>query len=420
MKKYFPIVSIIFSFLFVLAACSNQAIIDTNSAVIGNAEADTPEESVTSVHDNQTKDTSPGQEVTVYEDGNYFYYRELIEITTTEILGCETGLIDFRSQDGQRPNITYIDDDLNLYTISTQTDPTDPNGIVYCELGRYDPDAKEYKAIVKLDSKNAHGYFLGVSESYIIWKKVYANGKNLLSELHVCDKNGEGDIVFFTDHINPETGRIYEFNYNPTVIIGDKVYFDAVTGLNDGITEMDVLCYDRITGEVNVVSNMAKRPVRYLDGIAYLKKGEGTNSRLFSYIDGRESFLMDLAEDTADYAFSGDKICRSVYNYEDPNSGKILISSMSIFYGEEEIPLIEGKKSNYTYHVQSNGEAMIWEITNPEKPVYYDIINDRFVRIDDEEIGYYGSFAGSDFIVFFTQSDPEDPDSPMRYINIRS
>ncbi|MBR6561535.1 MAG: hypothetical protein IKK78_00830, partial [Oscillospiraceae bacterium] len=71
------------------------------------------------------------------------------------------------------------------------------------------------------------------------------------------------------------------------------------------------------------------------------------------------------------------------------------------------------------YHIQGNESVMVWEITNPEKPVYYDIENDRFVRLSNENTAYYGAYVGDGFVLFLSQVDTSDPETPLSYIRIR-
>lgn len=385
----------VISFMIVLTACSQNDVPSQGDFLESKPE------------------TEARADVTVrfYEDDNYIYSKEITEFSKFD-QSFETGIVDIKPVYGQMPTITHIDDDLNLYTFVSSSD-------IY-ELGKYNLLTEEYSPIVTLEDNNTFGFILDVDCKYIVWKEVVAEGPKQSSSLHLFNKSEESDIEFYSDKINPDTGSIYVLDSNPAVIIGDKVIFDTVTGHgNDGSIEMDILCYDIVSENVTMVAEMAKRPMRYHDGVAYLRKNADNNSSLYSLINGKELFIADLDENIADYSFLGNTLCRSVNNYDDPNEEKLHVYSTSLYVGETSIPLIEGKQSNYTYNVRSNDKVLVWEITNPEKPIYYDIVNDRFVQLDQEEKRLYSSFAGKDFVLFLYRMN-DDANSPIHYILINS
>jgi len=353
------------------------------------------------------------------EDNNYYYNRDLVDFSVSVNAEYETGIIELPIVGDSMPSIIHVDNAQNFYTI-TQSQ----NENIFCELGKYNINEKKYTAILTLDNGMTDGIVLGISEDYIVWKEIILTSDEVITKLHLYNQLNKTDSAFFVNNIDPETNSVYEINSNPVVILDNKVFFDEVTGYSAGNIEMNLLCYDIKEKNIILISDMAKRPSPYLDGIAYLKKSENSHSKLFSYVSGKVSAIDSISddylnEDTADFSTFDSLIFKSIHNYESEQQKNSVIST-SLYLGKDEHLLLKGKQSNYTYGVRSNGLAAVWEVTNPEKPVYYDIMNDRFVRLSDEPSGYYASFITKDAIVFLTYSEPNNEQSPQKYILIKT
>lgn len=413
MKKTFIFILLTLVMLTALIACSNGDLETPGGPSPEPTEAVGNESPTLEGGNNEspTPEITPAQTAAPYEDDNYIYNREVLEFTAYDDANYETGIFTLPSVRGQTPGVTCMEPDGTLYTIAMSNDAP-----VFSEIGKYSIEDQQYTPLITLDDGNSLGYMLGLGEDFIVWKEVILSGEQMITKLHMCDKSGAEDEVIYSDAINPETGGVYAENSNPVVILGSKVFFDTILGYDDeGFIMMDVLCYDAEKKEISVVAKMAKQPSPYLDGISYLKRGENNEPLLYANIDGEETFITEFGDDTADYTVIGETVYKSLFNYYDPVS----VTSTNIYIGEETQPLLEGKNTNYTYHIQGNESAMVWEITNPEKPVYYDIENDRFVRLGNENSAYYGAYVGDGFVLFLSQVDTSDPETPLSYIRLR-
>jgi hypothetical protein len=360
-----------------------------------------------------------------YEDKNYIYYRPLVDYNEYSETQYQTGCLNLPLVYGIQPTITIIDDALNMYTV-TMNDPQS-NEPLFCELGIYDFINDIYSPFITLDSGHSIGFIAAVSENYIVWEESLDGYSWGITQLHLFDKENQQDIVFYSHTINPETGKVYQSNFNSAVIIGDKVFFDDMTGIVEGQYQMNIFCYDIPSRTIEVISPMAKRPVRYENGIAYLKKMANSEySVLYYYGNSQERALDILSEDAlndrniADIAISGSTVFLSKNNYEndDTTADKTHVLSTDLYVGKDSAPIISGKTSNYTYGARTNGEIVIWEVTNPEKPVFYDTDKEIFVRLSDADERYYASFITSDAVIFLAYSEQYNEVSPLDYILI--
>jgi hypothetical protein len=370
----------------------------------------------------------PPASSSVNEDNNYTYNRALLNYADRYETPYQTGVLDLPLVHGMRPMVTAIDDHLNLYTLASSSALTSNSQTLFCELGMYDLNRNAYTPLVTLDNGVSLGFISAVSSQYLVWVESLDGTDWGKTQLHLLDKATQQDQVIYVHAVNPETGRIYSINSNPAVILGEEIYFDDMTGIVNGQYQMDVLKYDIATGSIETAAPMAKHPVKYKNGIAYLKKAaDSDDSVLYTYLNGKESKLnlsgeIRLNEDIADFTLTDGPVFLSKRNLEDENAdnvGKRGTLSTGIYMDGNDAPIVEGKLGNYTYAVRANGKWMAWEVTNPEKPVYYDILNDQFIRLNDEAEEYYANFVTQDALLFLAHSIPYDETSPLKYILIR-
>lgn len=413
MKKTFIFILLTLVMLTALIACSNGDLETPGGPSPEPTEAVENESPTPEGENNEspTPESTPAQTAAPYEDDNYIYNREVLEFTAYDDSNYETGIFTLPSVRGQTPAVTCMEPDGTLYTIAMSNDAP-----VFSEIGKYCIEDQQYTPLITLDDGNSLGYMLGFGEDYIVWRELILSGEQVIMNLHLCNKSGAEDEVIYSDEINAQIGNVYVEESNPVVVLGSKIFFDTILGYDDeGFIMMDVLCYDAEKKEISVVAEMAKRPSPYLDGISYLKRGENNESLLYANIDGEETFITEFGDDTADYTVIGETVYKSLFNFYDPVS----VTSTNIYVGDETQPLLEGKTANYTYHIHGNESVMVWEITNPEKPVYYDIENDRFVRLSNENTAYYGAYVGDGFVLFLWKHDPNGSYNVESYIRIR-
>lgn len=395
MKKFFIIYIVVFSLLFSGCQYNKVHISKTSSAL----ELDFGKDSFNTAEIKS-------------QDDIYYYFRDKVLFSEHyKDVVIQTGSIDVKDSVGQRFNVNLIDNDYNCYHYR------DSEGNVNGEIGMYNLNTKKYTKLIKLPLGSQAGLNV-VNDNYLIWMESMDDSNWYKTRLHIYDKKQKKDEVFYYHSIDPETGRVYTWNWSNPVIIDDKVYFDDYTGRTEQTSKIDMFCYDIKTKEIAKVQNMAKWPTKYKNYVVWNEMGETENQCLIYAFDGKTKSLITRirADNSMTNLNSGGDAFVFLNNdlyYNDMKNG------LQIYINNKVFPIIATK--NYLEWPETNGQIVVFgNVDTYQKPIFYDIKYDKIIELDLAENGFlYAKYFSDKFLMFVRRASQDDENSSYFYYLIQ-
>ena len=357
------------------------------------------------VIDSKDKTTENKAPSVVTEDDSYEYYSELISFDEFSSKPYVSITIDIPLVKGIRPSITLIDDNLIAYTTTNNDPKTDES--FFSELGMLDLHTQKYIPLVTLDNGFSVAAYETINANYIVWMEGLDGASWLKTKLHLYDRANEQDNIIY------ESAGV-AMNFNSAVLLNDIVYFDDIVGERNGMLESNIFGYDIAKGKVSLISPMAKLPSIYQGRLAFLTpETQGNGSSLSIYENEQINVVASFdSRDVATVGVSGNHILLNKRNFDidDPEA----MTSSKLHLDDSAIPILSGKDNVYTFSPKTNNQFVVWAQSCPGKPVFYDILKDQFVKLDQEPDDMYAAFLTNDKLVFISEKD----DEPTRCIII--
>ncbi|MCL2633000.1 MAG: hypothetical protein FWD34_00615 [Oscillospiraceae bacterium] len=308
--------------------------------------------------------------------------------------------------------ISGVDNDLNVF-ISKVVEHHSYENIEYAEIGIYNINNDEYKALLKGDVIGQGFGVLYVDDKYIVYIESfdYQMWYNYSFNLYIRE-TGES-IKFFEPSIQPESGFVYKRFANNPVIIDDVIYFDDFYGFGKDFSDYysRIYSYDIVTKEIEIVFENAENPMIYKGDLAFIYKSK----EIAVFRDDYIAEMIDLEQydlyDSVQWIdCQEDKIVYAewVMVVEEDNEYATGSKLSYIQHGNKYVFLEPIAHSLYLGQFAIKGNYAVWRVNGHDSvPIFYDFKADRFIVINEAKEGIYACYLTENHIVFISSSSYE-------------
>ncbi len=355
---------------------------------------------------------------------NDYLNANIIEKTENNVFFKET--ISFEEA---YPNVELLD----LSSVEMPRDDgaaicVDNKGIIYYQFERseknptgmicsYNPFTKEWCTLVETDESHNCAVET-VKNDYLVWQED-ENSNWLKSSLHLLDLKTKKDVKFYTFTVDPSTNLMYSWRWKPSVIIGDKVYFDDTVGKTDDIYKIKVFSYSISKNKITELDEDARYPQEYLGDVRWLKMSEDKKNSLF-YSAKQDRILFKSTTELGTVFASSNKLIVANDNLrksffdtlsEKKNSETESVfpqesvttagNGIKIFVNDKVEPILATFLENIS-DIETNGDIVTWTGETKGGPIFYSYSKDRIIKFDQtifKDVWIYGFMHSDNYAI---------------------
>ena len=274
------------------------------------------------------------------------------------------------------------------------------NLIVLCEestkLALYNISEKTINVLAESEASDTLVAAAGFNEHYLCYIDYHPYSDYVGYTWNYVDlTSGETKAFFSSDDT--------VWTFKNAAVVGDKIYFQEVEYIEDGVYSYNLYEYDIATDEASVFSEDSCYPQIYNDSLAFIKD----DSQIVVYEDGEINPLIDLREtdlyqNSFGIGISGDIVTYSFQIHDSENPEIAATSGVGFISDNKRVDLISGTKAiNWAENLRfgNNGYAVWNNVGDGSLPVFYDANENAFVVVSGE-LSRYAAFAAEDAIIF--------------------
>lgn len=381
-------------FLFVFCSCGNKNGTDTSGSANGENLLQSSKDGFLDFSDNNYKYIT--KKDVFGQDDNYYYLKQKVSSKDANI-NFDTFKTDVKDSCGnQITYFMYMDDKYGYYCRSDEW--ADTAG----EIGRVNIEDNTYEKLIDIPIGNQGGGLV-VSEDYIIWQESLDKSNWYKTRLNIYNIEKKTNKTFFNHSIDINTGKVYAWNFSDYVIDGDMVYFDDVVGIKDQIFQVNLYSYNAKTGEISLVKEMAKRPMKTDDGIIWQELNKDKlNSDICLYKNQEITKVLSFINNSCKAISVGKNGSIVITNWLDSNGDDYNNCNGVQFYNNNNISqLLVTKDCVYVEKEITDGNVILFGLTGGQdhKPIMFHIKSDKFIELECQK-GKYNSYISNSYGYF--------------------
>lgn len=385
--------------LFIICSCDKQNDLDTCSSTYNQNVLQNSQEQLLDFSENNYLSITKSN--IFAQDQNIYYLKEKVSSQNCKI-EFDTFKIDACDSCGNK--ILYfmcIDDKYGYYCRSSEENNTG-------EIGRVNIESNVYEKLIEIPLGNQGGNIV-VSKDYIVWKESLDNSNWGLTRLNIYNKEKKTNKSFYNHTIDVNSGGVYAWNWSECVIDGDLIYFDDIVGIKDEIYQVNLYSYNAKTGKINLVKEMAKRPMKIGDGIIWQELNKDkVNTDICLYKNKKVSNVLSFINNS----------CRAISVGQ--NGSIVIINGLSSYGGDginctgvqihnnKTSQLLVTKNCVYVETAITDGNIILFTLNTDykHKPLIFDIKGNKFIELECEKSMYYSLISNS-HVYFLSNSQDE-------------
>ncbi len=384
--------------LFVLCSCDKQKGSDTLSSANGENVSQSSKDELLDFSDNNYNGITNSD--ILAQDDNYYYLKQKVSSKDANI-NFDTFKIDVKDSSGNEITyFMYMDDKYGYYCRSDEIANT------MGEIGRVNIEDNTYEKLIDIPIGNQGGGLV-VSEDYIVWKESLDKSNWCKTRLNIYNIEEKTNKTFFSNAIDAETGKVYAWNWSNPVIDGDMVYFDDVVGIKDQIYQVNLYSYNAKTGEISLVKEMAKRPMKTDDGIIWQELNKDkVNSDVCLYKNKEITNVLSFINNSCKAISVGKNGSIVITNLLDSDGNDYNnCNGVQIYNNNNISQLLVTKDCVYMAKTVTDGNVILFGLTGGQdhKPLMFDIKADKFIELECQK-SKYNCYMSNSYGYFFTSA----------------
>lgn len=386
--------------LFIICSCDKQNDLDTCSSTYNQNVLQNSQEQLLDFSENNYLSITKSN--IFAQDQNIYYLKEKVSSQNCKI-EFDTFKIDACDSCGNRISyFTYMDDKYGYYCRSDEEANTTG------EIGRVDIENNTYEKLIEIPVGNQSGPIVA-SKDYLVWKESLNKSNWGITRLNIYNIKKKTNETFYNHTIDVNTGRCYAWNWSECVIDGDLIYFDDIVGIKDEIYQVNLYSYNAKTGKINLVKEMAKRPMKIGDGIIWQELNKDkVNTDICLYKNKKVSNVLSFINNS----------CRAISVGQ--NGSIVIINGLSSYGGDginctgvqihnnKTSQLLVTKDCVYVETAITDGNIILFTLNTvyKHKPLMFDIKGNKFIELECEKSMYYSLISNS-YVYFLSNSQDE-------------
>ncbi len=337
------------------------------------------------------------------QDDNIYYLKEKVS-SKEQKLNFETFEIDVKDSCGNKIlYFTYMDDKYGYYERSDEEANTTG------EIGRVDIENNTYEKLIEIPVGNQSGP-ITASKDYLVWAESLDKSNWGLTRLNIYNFEEKTNKVFYSHSIDPNTGRCYGWNNVNCVIDGELIYFDdmvsEIVEKENTYINSNIYSYNVKTGKVNLVKEMAKRPIKIREGIIWEEQDrDDEKTEISLYKNNTVSNFLTFMNDSSRITVSGQNDSIVIKNHLSSRGGDAVdCSGVQIYNNNKLSQLLVTKKVVNVEKTKTDGNIILFSLNtdNKHKPIMFDIKADKFIELECEKSKYI-TYISDSYAFFFSE-----------------
>ena len=310
-------------------------------------------------------------------------------------------------------NIVYVDNAGNIYYVAERGDKYSSGAIFL-----YSTTDKKWTTLIET-AENHSCTVVCANESYMLWQED-DNANWMKVTLNLLDLKTKKSVKIYDYSIDPNTGLMYAWQFSTPVIIGDKVYFDDIVGIDkNGLYDIKMYSYSITNEKISVLDEDAKWSMEFQGGAAWLKMSSDEKNSLF-YSAMQEKFLLKTQTQlgtaftsSKDIIVANDYMSQAFFDYLTAKSNSqtdysdsvkdTAVSSYGIkLYKNNKIQPIIVVNTGFITNPVTNGDLVGWYGDSVGRPLIYSSQKDvliEFDQISEENILAYGFKLSDNYLI---------------------
>ena len=387
--------------LFIICSCDKQNDLDTCSSTYNQNVLQNSQDKLLDFTEKNYQGITKAN--IVAQDDNIYYLKEKVS-SKEHKLNFDTFEIDVKDSCGNRISyFMYMDDKYGYYCRSDEEANTTG------EIGRVDIENNTYEKLIEIPVGNQSGPIVALKD-YLVWEESLNKSNWGITRLNIYNIKKKTNETFYNHTINVNTGRCYAWNWSDCVIDGDLIYFDDIVGIKDEMYKVNLYSYNAKTGKINLVKEMAKRPMKIRGGLIWQELNKDkVNTDISIYKDNKISNLLSFISNSCLNIFAGQDDSIVIINGLSSDGGDgINCTGVQIYNNNKLSQLLVTKNCVYVEKAITDGNIILFGLNtdNNYKPIMFDIKTNKFIELECEK-SKYSTYISDSYAYFLSNTQDE-------------